>query len=61
MLDLSNVTENVFGAIQLLRFENLTHMPENSSELRNVFGMDHDIGRLVDKESSPKIHQRQQR
>jgi len=33
MLDLSNVTENLFGAIRPLRFEHLSHMLENSSEL----------------------------
>lgn len=55
MLDLSNVTENLFGAILPFSFEHLSHMLENSGELCDMFGqgkyllvrMYHDIGRLV--------------
>lgn len=53
--NLSNVTKNVLGAICFLRFENLSHVLEDGSGLRDVFGqvkdllvgMDHNIGRLV--------------
>ena len=55
MLDLSNVTENLFGAIRLLRSEHLSHMIEDSSELCDMFGqgtdllisISHDVCRLV--------------
>ena len=55
MLDFSNVTENLFGAISLLRLEHLSHMIEDSSELCDMFGqgtdllisISHDVCRLV--------------
>ena len=55
MLDISNVTENLFGAIGLLRLKHLPHMIEDSSELRYMFGqgtdllvsISHDVCRLV--------------
>ena len=55
MLDFSNVTENLFGAIIFLRLEHLSHMVEDSSELCDMFGqgtnlligVSHDVCRLV--------------
>ena len=55
MLDFSNVTENLLRAIGLLRFEHLSHVIEDGSELCDMFGqgtdlligVSHDVCRLV--------------
>lgn len=55
MPDLSNITENLFGAIGLLRFEHLSHVIEHSSELCDMLSqgnyllvsISHDIGCFV--------------
>ena len=55
MPDLSNITENFFGAIRLLRSEHLSHVIKDSGELCDVFSqgsyllvsISHDVGCFV--------------